>query len=97
MPREEQFSFNIGEDDLETFKKGECPANTTKSTEWAMKNFELWRIARNAKLRDQCPEQWFVRIKKTCVDGCVDLYLRHEKQTEVITLQEAYIYLFLAR
>ena len=40
----ERFSFNIGEDDLETFKKGECPANTTKSTELAMKNFELWHI-----------------------------------------------------
>ena len=56
---EEWFSFNIGEDDLETFKKGECPANTTKSMEWSMKNFELWRIARNAKFRDQCPERWF--------------------------------------
>ena len=73
MPREERLSFNIGEDDLETFKKGECPANTTKSTEWAMKNSELWRIARNAKLRDRCLEHWFARIKKTCVDGCVDL------------------------
>ena len=44
---EERFSFDIGEDDFESFKKGECPANTAKSTEWAMKNFEMWRIARN--------------------------------------------------
>ena len=52
---EERFSFVIGEDDLETYKKGECPANTAKSTEWAMKNFEMWRIARNAKfVNDQC-------------------------------------------
>ena len=43
----ERFSFNIGEDDFESFKIGECPANTAKSTEWAMKNFEMWRIARN--------------------------------------------------
>ena len=35
---EECFSFDIGEDDFESFKKGECPANTAKSTEWAMKN-----------------------------------------------------------
>ena len=30
---EERLSFNIDEDDLETFKKGKCPANTSKSTE----------------------------------------------------------------
>ena len=43
----ERFSFDIGEDDFESFKKGKCPANTAKSTEWAMKNFEMWCIARN--------------------------------------------------
>ena len=43
---EERFSFDIGED-FESLKKGECPANTARSTEWAMKNFEMWRIARN--------------------------------------------------
>ena len=45
----ERFSFDIPEDELESYKKGECPANTAKSTEWAIKNFEMWRIARNAK------------------------------------------------
>ena len=44
---EERFSFDIGEDDFESLKKGKCPANTARSTEWAMKNFEMWRIARN--------------------------------------------------
>ena len=44
---EERFSFDIGEDDFESLKKGECPANTARSTEWAMKNFEMRRIARN--------------------------------------------------
>ena len=53
----ERFSFDIGEDGFESFKIGECLANTAKSTEWAMKNFEMWRIARNAKfVNDQCPE-----------------------------------------
>ena len=42
---EEGFSFEFGEDDFESFKKGECPANPAKSTEWALKNFEMWRIA----------------------------------------------------
>ena len=70
---EERFSFVIGEDDLETYKKGDCLANTAKSTEWAMKNFEMWRIVRNAKfVNDQCPNVG-MRIKKICVDGCVGL------------------------
>ena len=63
---EEQFGSNIGEDDLKTFKKGECPANTTKSTEWAMKNFELWHIALNAKFKVQCPECWFKDKENLC-------------------------------
>ena len=54
---EERFSFDIGEDGFESFKKGENPANTAKRTKWAMKNFETWRIARNAKfVNDQCSE-----------------------------------------
>ena len=54
---EERFSFDIGEDGFESFKKGENPANTAKRTKWAMKNFETWCIARNAKfVNDQCPE-----------------------------------------
>ena len=65
MP-EERFSFNIEEDDSEAFKKGECPANTIKSTEWAMKNLESWRIARNAKFKDQCPERWFEDKENLC-------------------------------
>ena len=59
--------FNIGEDDLETFKKRECSANTTNNTEWAMKNFESWRIAHNAKFEDlQCPECWFKGKENLC-------------------------------
>ena len=53
---EKCFSFDIGEDDFESFKKGECLTNTAKSTEWAMRNFEMWCIAHNAKfVNDQCP------------------------------------------
>ena len=63
---EERFSFNIEEDDLEAFKKGECPANTIKIMEWAMKNFESWRIARNSKFKDQCPERWFEDTENLC-------------------------------
>ena len=64
---EEHFSFDIGEDDFESFKKGECPANTAKSTKWAIKNFEMWRIARNAKfVNDQYPENWYADKENLC-------------------------------
>ena len=57
----------IGENDLETFKKkGECPATTTKSTDWAKKHFELWNIVHNAKFGDQCPEHWFEDKENLC-------------------------------
>ena len=64
---EERFSFDVAEDDFESFKKGECPANTAKSTEWAMKNFEMWHIARNAKfVNDQCPENCYADKENIC-------------------------------
>ena len=64
---EESFSFDIGEDGFESFKKGENPANTAKPTEWAMKNFEMWRIAHNAKfVNDQCPENWYADKENFC-------------------------------
>ena len=91
---EERFSFNIGEDDLETFKKGECPANTTKSTEWAMKNFELWRIARNAKFRDQCPEHWFEDKENLC--GWLCRFVAETRKADGGEYTPRSIYLLLA-
>ena len=64
---EEHFSFDIGEDGFESSKKGECPANIAKSTEWAMKNYEMWRIAHNAKfVNDQYPENCYVDKENLC-------------------------------
>ena len=91
---EERFSFNIGEDDLETFKKGECPANTTKSTEWAMKNFELWCIARNAKFRDQCPEHWFEDKENLC--GWLCRFVAETRKADGGEYTPRSIYLLLA-
>ena len=66
----------------------------TKSTEWALKNFELCGpIARSAKFGDHNAQSAGSRIKKSLVDTCVDLLLRHEMQMEVNTLQETYSYL----
>lgn len=46
---EEQFNFEINENELEAYKKGEYLANTVKCTNWAIKNFEMWLIAHNAR------------------------------------------------
>ena len=74
---EEWFSFDIITEDLAAFQKGECPANTAKSTEWAFRNFELWRIARSeAYPTEQCPAD----IRKV-VSGCVNLSQRHASLT----------------
>ena len=64
---EESFSFDIGEDDFESFKKGDCPANNAKSTEWAVKNFEMWHISQSAKfVNDQCQENWYADKDYLC-------------------------------
>ena len=53
---DERFSFDLTIDDLTSFQKGESTANTPKSTEWANKNFQSWRIARNKRYpTEQCP------------------------------------------
>ena len=53
---DERFYFDITTDDLAAFQKGECPANTAKSTEWAVRNFESWRKARNERYpAENCP------------------------------------------
>ena len=53
---DERFSFDVTTDDLTAFQKGECPANTAKSTDWVFRNFELWRTARNERYStEQCP------------------------------------------
>ena len=93
---EEHFSFDIGEDDFESFKKGECPANTAKSTEWAMKNFETWRIARNAKfVNDQYPESWYADEENLC--GWLCRFVAETRKANVGKYTPRTLYLLLAR
>lgn len=47
---DERFDFNVTIDDLTRFMEGETPANTERSTTWAVKIFDDWRKARNATL-----------------------------------------------
>ena len=76
VPNNTNTNTNISsKDDLETFNKGKLPTDTnyTKSTEWALKNFELWPIARSVKFGDHNAQSAGSRIKKSLVDTYVDL------------------------
>jgi len=42
---DQRFDFNITSNDLTRFMEGEIPANTERSTSWAVKIFEDWRKA----------------------------------------------------
>ena len=56
----DRFTFDTTMEDLESFKEGCCPANTAKNNNWALRTFELWRVARNIKYTsDQCPSNLF--------------------------------------
>ena len=42
--------FNISsEDELQDLSKGHAPANTARSTQWALKVFQLWKETRNER------------------------------------------------
>lgn len=60
MKTDERFTFHVIIEELELLKEGDCPANTAKNTEWALRTLESWRAARNAKYTtDQCPSNLF--------------------------------------
>ena len=45
----ERFSTFVDDEQLAVLSKGVVPANTDKSTKWALANFDAWRKARNEK------------------------------------------------
>ena len=60
---DERFDFNVTSNDLTCFMEGETPANTERSTTWAVKIFDDWRRAQNATATattDLCPENIFI-------------------------------------
>ena len=57
---DDRFSFDITIEELDAFKEGDCPSNTIKNTEVAVRTFESWRIARNkSHPLDLCPQDLF--------------------------------------
>ena len=51
----EHFQF-IDDDDFEKLKEGYKPVNTSKSTKWALRNFDAWRAVRTTSAKGKCPD-----------------------------------------
>ena len=93
---DDRFDFNITSDDLSKFMEGSTPANTEKSTIWAMRNFEEWRRARNLKFpNDTCPEDIFVESdkSKTCEWLCRFISETRKSDGEEYTPRSLYLIL----
>ena len=58
---DDRFSFDVTIEELDAFKEGDCPGNTTRNIEWALRTFESWRTACNKKHPTElCPSELFV-------------------------------------
>ena len=58
--REQCFTEFVSDDKLADLAKGFFPDNTEKNTRWALKNFDLWRKARNTcRPEDSVPVNFF--------------------------------------
>ena len=93
-----RFLFDIDADDLSKYKKGSCPHNTEKNTEWALRNFEAWQIARNHKYpKEQCSTSVLTTANKTelCEWLCKFSCLRLIRVMERSILSGVYIYYLL--
>ena len=80
-PSKDRFSFDVTCEELDAFKEGECPANTMKNTEWALKNFEKWRVARNQRYSsEQCPPEVlaFKNFEEICEWLCKNVAITHK-------------------
>ena len=57
----ERFASFVDDEKLALLSKGMTPANTDKSTKWALSNFDAWKDARNRKHpTDRVPDDLFV-------------------------------------
>jgi len=92
---DDRFSFDITADDLEGFMEDSCPHNTAKSTEWAVKNFESWRLARNKHFPEEiCPDNVFDDQTNTCKWLCH--YVSETRKADGAEYTPRRLYLLLA-
>ena len=62
-----RFAAFVTDEQVAALSKGVTPANTDKTTKWAMSNFEAWKLARNQKHPDdQVPDDLFM-----CTDPAI--------------------------
>ena len=91
------FDFNITSDDLSKFMKCETPANTKKSTTWAVRNFEEWRKSRNARFpNDLCPEDIFMDEDKSKVCEWLCKFVSETRKSNGEEYAPRSLYLLLA-
>ena len=78
---DERYLFDVTFDDLNKFKEGECPANTEKNTEWAIRNLspgnrlEIEGIQKSSACLMYCSKL----IITSCVIGYANIYIRHAR------------------
>ena len=61
-----RFAAFVTDEQVAALSKGVTPANTDKSTKWAVNNFEAWKEARNQKYPDdQVPDDLFMCTNPT--------------------------------
>ena len=91
-----RFLFDVTTEELENFMEGGCPKNTTKSNEWAIRNFEAWRDARNKRFpEDLCPlDNLFDDKKVACQWLC--RYVSETRKSDGAEYTPRSLYLLLA-
>ena len=96
-PDDDRFDFNITSDDLSKFMEGNTPANTEKSTSWAIRNFEEWQRARNVKFpNDTCPEDIFVQPDKSKICEWLCKFISETRKSDGEEYTPRSLYLILA-
>ena len=50
-----RFEF-LTKEEMDKLQEGYKPDNTTKTTKWAVNNFQAWRVARNKVQEEKCPD-----------------------------------------
>ena len=91
----DRFSFDTTSDELEKLMEGECPVNTAKNNEWAYKNFESWRIAKNQRFpKMRCPDDVFSSNKVACEWLCK--YITETRKADGSEYTPRSLYLLLA-
>ena len=90
----DRFSFDTTVDELEKLMEGECPSNTAKNNEWAYRNFETWRTARNRRFPEaKCPDDVFSSKELACEWLCK--YLTETRKSDGSDYTPRSLYLLL--